>query len=86
MVVGPGPLSRTGPYWATADQQPEATEAEKNFAWNWRDTPKVVFSSTLEVGHGTPFFTTPSGRVNLELVETRTFPGGVILARYKARR
>lgn len=130
------------PYWATADQQPEATEAERNFARNWRDTPKVVFSSTLDsvegntrlvtgdaiteitrlkaegsgqmsiggatlagaamragliddyvlvthpvlVGGGTPFFTALGSRVNLDLVETRTFPGGVILARYRARR
>ncbi|MGW1427673.1 dihydrofolate reductase family protein [Streptomyces sp. NPDC002431] len=38
-------------YWPTGDQQPHATPAEIEFARNWRDTPKVVFSSTIdEVG------------------------------------
>ncbi|GAA4025444.1 hypothetical protein GCM10023063_02370 [Arthrobacter methylotrophus] len=35
-------------YWPTGDQQPNATPAEIEFARNWRDTPKVVFSSTIE--------------------------------------
>lgn len=35
-------------YWPTGDQQPDATPAQIEFARNWRDTPKVVFSSTLE--------------------------------------
>ncbi|WP_369045748.1 dihydrofolate reductase family protein [Sinomonas sp. P10A9] len=131
------------PYWSTADQQPGATPAELAFARNWRDTPKVVFSSTLRgsldwntrlfdgdpvaeiarlkaeagaqmtiggatlaaaamraglideymlathqvlVGGGTPFFTALGSWVNLNLVETRTFPGGVVLTRYEARR
>lgn len=34
--------------WPTADLQPDATPAEIEFARNWRDTPKVVFSSQLE--------------------------------------
>ena len=33
--------------WPTRDQQPGATPAQIEFARNWRDTPKVVFSSTL---------------------------------------
>ncbi|MFI9488600.1 dihydrofolate reductase family protein [Promicromonospora sp. NPDC052451] len=38
-------------HWPTGDQHPGATPAESRFAQNWRDTPKVVFSSTLtEVG------------------------------------
>ncbi|MBK7876296.1 MAG: dihydrofolate reductase family protein [Planctomycetes bacterium] len=37
------------------------------------------------VGGGTPFFTALDGRVNLKLVETRTFPGGVVLTRYETR-
>ena len=38
-------------YWPTGDQQPDATPVEIEFARLWRDTPKVVFSSTLsEVG------------------------------------
>ncbi|WP_120520164.1 dihydrofolate reductase family protein [Arthrobacter celericrescens] len=35
-------------YWPTGDQQPDATPAQIEFARNWRDTPKVVFSSTIE--------------------------------------
>ncbi|NEA40431.1 dihydrofolate reductase family protein [Streptomyces sp. SID11385] len=129
-------------YWPTADQQPETTPAEAEFARAWRDTPKVVFSSTLHevggnarlvtgdavaeiarlkaadgsplsiggatlagaalraglideyviaahpvlVGGGTPFFTALEGWVRLDLVETRTFPGGVVLSRYATRR
>ncbi|MFF3855194.1 dihydrofolate reductase family protein [Micromonospora sp. NPDC002575] len=38
------------------------------------------------LGGGTPFFTALDSRVNLTLVETRTFPGGVILTRYETRR
>jgi dihydrofolate reductase len=34
--------------WPTADQQPDATPAQVAFARTWRDTPKVVFSSTIE--------------------------------------
>jgi len=35
-------------YWPTADTDPEATPAMLRFARIWRDTPKVVFSRTLE--------------------------------------
>ena len=38
------------------------------------------------VGGGTPFFTAVDNWVNLNLVETRTFPGGVLLTRYETRR
>ena len=38
------------------------------------------------VGAGTPFFTALDSWVNLHLVETRTFPGGVVLTRYETRR
>ncbi|MCK7623359.1 dihydrofolate reductase family protein [Streptomyces sp. RS10V-4] len=130
------------PYWPTRDQQPDATPAEIEFARNWRETPKVVFSSTIGtvdgntrlvtgdaiaeitrlkagdggpmtiggatlagaalraglideyviathpvlVGGGTPFFPALDGRVHLNLLETRTFPGGVVLTRYETRR
>ncbi|MEV8586887.1 dihydrofolate reductase family protein [Streptomyces sp. NPDC051180] len=129
-------------YWPTGDQQPDATQAEAEFARRWRDMSKVVFSSTIDtvdwntrlvtgdaiaeitrlkaedggpmdiggatlaaaamraglideyvlatapvlVGGGTPFFTAMDGWVNLNLVETRTFPHGVILTRYETRR
>lgn len=129
-------------YWPTGDQQPNATPAEIEFARTWRDTPKVVFSSTIDkvgwntrlvtgdaiaeitrlkagdggpmsiggatlagaamraglideyalathpvlVGGGTPYFTSLDSWVNLNLVETRTFPDGVVLTRYETRR
>jgi len=38
------------------------------------------------VGGGKPFFSALDGWVNLGLVETRTFPGGVHMARYETRR
>ena len=128
-------------HWPTADQQPDATTAQIQYAHRWRDMEKVVFSSTTSavdgnarlvtgdavteitrlktedggpmdvggatlgaaamraglidgyaivthpvlVGAGTPFFTTLDTWVNLELVETRTFPGGVLLTRYETR-
>jgi dihydrofolate reductase len=129
-------------HWPTADQQPDATPAQIEYAGRWRDMPKVVFSSTIStvdgnarlvtgdavtemtrlktedggpmdvagatlaatamraglideyaivthpvlVGGGTPFFTGLDTWVNLNLVETRTFPDGVLLTRYETRR
>ena len=129
-------------HWPTADQQPDATPAQIEFARRWRDMPKVVFSSTTSgvdgnarlvtddavteitrlkaddggpmrvggatlagaamraglideyvlatapvlVGGVTPFFTALDNCVNLTLVETRTFPDGVLLTRYQTRR
>ncbi|MGW1270199.1 dihydrofolate reductase family protein [Streptomyces sp. NPDC002491] len=129
------------PYWPTRHQQPDATPAEIEFARAWTETPKVVFSSTIDkvdgnarlvtgdaiaeitrlkaedggpmsiggatlaaaamraglideyviaahpvlVGGGTPFFTALDSWVNLNLVETRTFPGGVVLTRYETK-
>src|SRR4051794_5080127 len=43
-------------------------------------TPPVL------VGGGTPFFTALDNWVNLTLVETRSFPDGVLLTRYETRR
>lgn len=129
-------------HWPTADQQPDATPVEVEFARVWQRTPKVVLSRTLDavhgnarlvtgdavaeitrlkaedgapmgiggamlagsamraglideyqvvthpvlVGGGTPFFTALDNWVNLSLVEKRTFPDGVTLARYEYRR
>jgi dihydrofolate reductase len=36
------------PYWPTVPSDPGATETELDFARVWLDTPKIVFSSTLE--------------------------------------
>ena len=35
-------------YWPTAEDDPSATPAMIEFARIWRDTPKIVFSRTLE--------------------------------------
>ncbi len=39
-------------YWETADEQPSAPEHELEFASIWKDTPKIVFSKTLEEVEG----------------------------------
>ncbi|NED78819.1 dihydrofolate reductase family protein, partial [Streptomyces sp. SID11233] len=46
----------------------------------------VIAAHPVLVGGGTPFFTALEGWVRLDLVETRTFPGGVVLSRYATRR
>ncbi|MEU3600824.1 dihydrofolate reductase family protein [Streptomyces sp. NPDC006798] len=46
----------------------------------------VLATAPVLVGGGTPFFTALDSWVNLNLVETRTFPGGVVLTRYETRR
>ena len=38
------------------------------------------------VGGGTPFFTALDTWMSLRLVQTRTFPEGVVLTRYETRR
>jgi dihydrofolate reductase len=35
-------------YWPTAEEDPSATETERDFARIWKPLPKVVFSTTLE--------------------------------------
>ena len=51
----------------------------------WSTSTRIVTHPVL-VGGGTPFFTALDSWVNLNLVETRTFPGGVVLTRYETRR
>jgi dihydrofolate reductase len=46
----------------------------------------VLVSHPVLVGGGTPFFSALDTWVNLNPVETRTFPGGVVLTRYETRR
>jgi len=46
----------------------------------------VLATAPVLVGGGTPFFTALDNWVNLDLVETRTLPCGVILTRYETRR
>jgi dihydrofolate reductase len=128
-------------YWETADQDPAAAEHEREFARIWQQTPKVVFSRTLDrvegnarlvgddvaaevaelkrqpgkdlavggadlaatlishglvdefglfvspviLGAGTPFFRAVETRLDLELLETRTFGSRVVYLRYARR-
>src|SRR6516164_4682349 len=46
----------------------------------------VLATAPVLVGSGTPFFTALDNWVNLNLVETRTFPNGVVLTRYETKR
>jgi dihydrofolate reductase len=46
----------------------------------------AIVTHPVLVGGGTPFFTALDNWVNLHLVETRTFPDGVLLTRYETRR
>ena len=46
----------------------------------------AIVTHPVLVGGGTPFFTTLDTWVNLHLVETRTFPDGLLLTRYETRR
>ena len=133
-------LYETMTYWETADENTSAPEHELEFARIWKDTPKIVFSKTLEkvegnarlvrdgvadevarlkeqpgkdvavggaglassvmklglideyrlfvspvvLGGGTPYFPALDERINLELVETRTFGSPVVYVRYRA--
>lgn len=45
----------------------------------------VIAVHPVLVGAGTPFFTALDSWVNLNLVETRAFPDGVVLTRYETR-
>jgi dihydrofolate reductase len=45
----------------------------------------VLATAPVLVGGGTPFFTLLDKWVNLKLVETRTFAGGVVLTRYETK-
>jgi dihydrofolate reductase len=49
------------------------------------DEYAIVIHPVL-LGGGAPFFTALENWVNLNLLETRTFPGGVLLTRYETRR
>ena len=126
-------------YWETADENPSLPDHELEFARIWKDTPKLVFSKTLEkvegnarlvrdsvadevvklkeqpgndlevggaglasslielnliddyrlfvspvvLGGGTPCFPALDKRIELELVETRSFGSRVVYVRYR---
>jgi len=61
-------------YWPTADQDPEASAPVIEFARIWRDTPKIVFSRTLE--HADPNTTIVRELVPGKIAELKAQPGG----------
>ena len=46
----------------------------------------ILATVPVLLGHGTPYFTALDSWVSLNLVETREFPGGVVVTRYETRR
>jgi dihydrofolate reductase len=46
----------------------------------------AIVTHPVLLGGGTPFFAALDNWVNLNLVETRTFPEGVVLTRYETKR
>jgi len=52
MLYGRGLWETMSPYWPTAESDPSATETMKEYARVWADTPKIVFSSTLDAVEG----------------------------------
>ncbi|WP_159798274.1 dihydrofolate reductase family protein [Puerhibacterium puerhi] len=46
----------------------------------------AIVTHPVLLGDGTRLFTALDARVSLDLVETRTFPGGVLLTTYRTRR
>lgn len=46
----------------------------------------IIATHPVLVGGGTPFFTALDNWVDLTLLETRTFPDGVVLTRYETKR
>jgi dihydrofolate reductase len=126
--------------WEGAHERPAAAEQELEFASIWKETPKIVFSTTLEkvegnarlvsdgaadeviklkrqagrdlavggaglastfvklglideyrlfispviLGAGTPYLPALEERINLELIESRTFGSRVVYLRYRA--
>jgi dihydrofolate reductase len=128
-------------FWETADQDPSRPQHVLEFARIWKETPKIVFSRTLErvegdyrlvregaieevarlkegsgadlavggaglaatfiraglvdeyrplvypvvLGAGTPYLPALEERLDLELVETRSFGSRVVYMRYRVR-
>jgi hypothetical protein len=70
-------LYETMLYWETAEQNPALGFSTLEFAALWKALPKVVFSTTLR---------RRERRVDLELVETRTFGSRVVFLRYRVAR
>jgi hypothetical protein len=53
---------------------------------HWPTADQQPGATPAEIEFARPFFTTLENWVNLTLVETRTFPDGVVLTRYETTR
>ena len=51
-LYGRGMWETMSPYWPTVESDPSATEVMKEYGRIWVDTPKIVFSSSLESVEG----------------------------------
>jgi dihydrofolate reductase len=52
MLYGRGLWETMSSHWPTAGSDPSATETEREYARYWAETPKIVFSSTLDAVAG----------------------------------
>ena len=66
---GRGMWETMSPYWPTAESDPAATPAMKEYGRLWVDTPKIVFSSTLESVEGNARLA--AGDIRTELAKAR---------------
>ena len=66
-------LYETMLYWETADENPSATDYELEFARLWKDTPRIVFSNTLEKVEGNARLATDG--VAEEVAKLKAEPG-----------
>src|SRR4051794_40813696 len=71
-------LYETMLYWETADQDPSLDDSLLEWAAIWNPLPKVVASAARVAP--------PERRVDLELVETRTFSSRVVYLRHRVAR
>ena len=71
-------------HWPTADQQPDATPVEVEFARIWQRTPKVVLSSTLQEVSGNARLVTGDAVAEIARLKAEDGPpmeiGGAALA------
>jgi dihydrofolate reductase len=61
-------------YWETAEENPSAPEYELDFARIWKDTPKIVFSKTLQKVEGD--YTLVRGDATEEVKKLKERTGG----------
>lgn len=133
-------MSEAMDFWLTADQNPDLSDYEREYARLWQDTDRIIFSKTLDkvegnaqlerevdpeeiiqlknqpgndmsvgganlastfikydlideyrvyihpvvLGSGKPMFSVDK-KLDLKFIESHTFPGGVVMLRYKSK-